>query len=56
MEVQLALQGQMVLKIWDVEHGACAMLQHQTVERPVISRVKTFACFFPARGEPHRVL
>ncbi len=29
MEVQMALQGQMVLRIWDVEHGACAMLQHQ---------------------------
>ena len=29
MVVQMALQGQMVLKIWDVEHGACAMLQHQ---------------------------
>ncbi|MGE6692470.1 hypothetical protein ACQKE8_08470 [Sphingobium limneticum] len=23
------LQGEMVLRIWDVEHGACAMLQHQ---------------------------
>jgi hypothetical protein len=29
MEVQMTLHGQMVLKIWDVEHGACAMLQHQ---------------------------
>jgi beta-lactamase superfamily II metal-dependent hydrolase len=25
----MVLQGQMVLKIWDVEHGACTMLEHQ---------------------------
>ncbi|MEX2125985.1 MAG: hypothetical protein WD795_18995 [Woeseia sp.] len=24
----MALQGEMRLVIWDVEHGACAMLQH----------------------------
>ena len=22
------VQGEMVLRIWDVEHGACAMLHH----------------------------
>ncbi|MEQ8485884.1 MAG: hypothetical protein RIB46_16110 [Pseudomonadales bacterium] len=25
----MALQGEMLLRIWDVEHGACAMLHHQ---------------------------
>jgi len=25
----MALQGEMQLRIWDVEHGACAMLHHQ---------------------------
>lgn len=24
----MALQGEMILRIWDVEHGACAMLHH----------------------------
>jgi len=26
------LQGEMILRIWDVEHGACAMLHHQLGE------------------------
>lgn len=26
---RMALQGEMLLRIWDVEHGACAMLHHQ---------------------------
>ena len=26
----MALQGEMVLRVWDVEHGACAMLHHLT--------------------------
>ena len=26
----MALQGEMVLRVWDVEHGACAMVQHVT--------------------------
>jgi hypothetical protein len=25
------MPGQMILKIWDVQHGACAMLTHQSV-------------------------
>lgn len=25
----MALQGEMILRIWDVNHGACAMLHHQ---------------------------
>ena len=25
----MALKGEMLLRIWDVEHGACAMLHHQ---------------------------
>lgn len=25
----MALQGEMILRVWDVEHGACAMLHHQ---------------------------
>lgn len=29
----MALQGEMVLRVWDVEHGACAMVQHVTGER-----------------------
>lgn len=24
----MALQGEMILRVWDVEHGACAMVQH----------------------------
>lgn len=24
----MALQGEMILRVWDVEHGACAMMQH----------------------------
>lgn len=24
----MVLQGEMLLHIWDVEHGACAMLHH----------------------------
>lgn len=26
--LDMALQGEMVLRVWDVEHGACAMLHH----------------------------
>ena len=25
------MPGQMILKIWDVQHGACAMLTHRSV-------------------------
>lgn len=25
----MVLQGEMILRVWDVEHGACAMLHHQ---------------------------
>ena len=26
----MAVQGEMILRVWDVEHGACAMVQHAT--------------------------
>lgn len=26
----MALQGEMIIRVWDVEHGACAMVQHVT--------------------------
>lgn len=25
------MSGQMILKIWDVQHGACAMLTHRSI-------------------------
>lgn len=28
MTAMVALQGEMRLVIWDVQHGACAMMQH----------------------------